>query len=225
MPQENARSEPVRADDKLPRGSHGLPPEFVSRSQRERLFAGMARVVARRGYAATTVDDIAAESRVSRKALYTHFSGKEDVLLQAYRAVVERIATGAGPAIAEQEDWKSALRTFFDCGLEFFAREPAFAHLSLIEVAAATPRSRELQRESLAWVRGLIERAAAAERRTISETAIEGMLGGMVYVVARAAEEWPPENLPTLRLELMTWFVLILEGPEAAERELAEEIL
>ncbi len=181
--------------------------------------------MARCGYAATTVDDIAAESRVSRKALYAHFSGKEDLLLQAYRAVVERITTGAGPAIAEQDDWKSALRTLFDCGLEFFAREPAFAHLSLIEVTAATPSSRKLQRESLAGVRNLIERAAAHEQRSLSETTIDGMLGGMVYVVARAAEEWPPETLPGLRLELMAWFVLILEGPEAAERELAAEIL
>jgi AcrR family transcriptional regulator len=198
--------------------------EFVARSQRERLFAGMAQVVKRCGYAATTVDDIAAASHVSRKALYAHFSGKEDVLLQAYGAVVERLVTGAGPAIAEQGDWKSGLRTLFDCVLEYFAREPAFAHLSLIEVAAATPKSRKLQRESLAGVREMIERAAAHGARPVSDTTVDGMLGGMMYVVAKAVEERPPDDLPTLRLELMAWLVLILEGPEAAKRELAQEI-
>src|SRR5262245_60031141 len=134
--------------DRLPRGSHGLPPEFVSHSQRDRLFVGMARVMARRGYAATTVDDIAAESGVSRKALYTHFSDKEDVLLQAHRAIVDRATAGAGAAAAEQGDWRSTLGAIIDWWLELFAREPALANLVLIEAAAATPASRRLQRET-----------------------------------------------------------------------------
>lgn len=209
---------------KLPRGSHGLPPEFVVRSQRERLFAGMARVTARSGYSATTVDDIAAESGVSRKALYAHFSGKEDVLLQAHKAVVKRIATGAGPVIAEQDDWKSALRALLDWGLELFSREPAFAHLTLVEMGAATPASQRLQRDSLGSLRALIEQAIAQGARPLSSSTIDGMLGGLIYVVAQAAEAVSPEDLVALRPELMSWFVLVLEGPEAADRELEEEI-
>ena len=194
------------------------------RSQRERLFAGLARVMARCGYAATTVDDIAAESGVSRKALYAHFSGKEDVLLQAHKAVVTRIVTGAGPAIAEQDNWKSALRALLDWGLEFFSREPAFAHMALVEMGAATPASQRLQRDSLDAVRTLIEQAIAQGARPLSDTTIDGMLGGLIYVVAQAAEDGPPDDLVALRPELMSWFVLVLEGPEAAERELEEEI-
>jgi AcrR family transcriptional regulator len=212
-------------NDKLPRGSHGLPPEFVVHSQRERLFAGFARAMARNGYAATTVDDIAGESKVSRKALYTHFSGKEDVLLQAHRAVVQRIEAGAGPIVAEQRDWRSALRALLDWSLEFFAREPALAHLALIEVAAATPTSRKLQRESLDVVRRLIEDAATRGPRPVSDTAVDGMLGGMVYVVAKAVEEGDADQLPRLRPKLMAWFALVLDGRAAAEDELQLDVL
>lgn len=209
---------PVRYDseelsDKLPRGSHGLPPEFVVHSQRERLFAGMARVMARQGYAATTVDQIASESGVSRKALYTHFSGKEDVLLQAHRTIVARILTGAGPAVAEQQGWREGLRALFDWGLELFAREPALANLVLIEVAAATPASRQLQREMLDKVRGLLEQATADSGRPVPDVAIDGMLGGVVYVVARAAEEGRADELPELVPHLMAWFTLVFDGP------------
>lgn len=221
---EDAQHRSRGVGEKLPRGSHGLPPEFVVRSQRERLFAGMARVMARSGYAATTVDDIATESGVSRKALYAHFSGKEDVLLQAHRAVVKRMLTGAGPAIAEQDNWKSALRALLDWGLEFFSREPSFAHLTMVEMGAATPASQRLQRDSLDAVRTLIEQAIAQGARPLSDTTIDGMLGGLIYVVAQAAEHDPPDDLVALRPELMSWFVLVLEGPEAAERELEEEI-
>lgn len=213
-----------RLSEKLPRGSHGLPPEFVTLSQRERLFSGLARVVARIGYASTTVDDIAGESHVSRKALYAHFTGKEDLLLQAHRSIVQRIATGVGPAMARQRTWKPALRVALDWGLEFFAREPAYAHLSLVEMATATDASRRVQRESLREVRKLIERAIGEGGRALSDVAIEGMLGGLVHVVAKVADEGRPEDLPTLRPELMAWLALVLEGEQSAERELADEI-
>jgi len=216
----SARHDSDGRGEKLPRGSHGLPPEFIAYSQRERLFAGMARVMARQGYAATTVDQIASESGVSRKALYTHFSGKEDVLLQAHRAVVERIVTGAGPAIAEQDDWRSSLRVLFDWGLELFAREPALANLALIEVAAATPASRALQREMLEKLRALFEQARADSDRPIPDIAIDGMLGGMVYAIAKTAENGEAARLPELRPQLMAWFALVFDGPRAARREL-----
>jgi len=208
------------SDDRLPRGSHGLPPEFVVHSQRDRLFAGMARVMLRCGYAATTVDEIAAESGVSRKALYTHFSGKEDVLLQAHRSVVEQITAGAGSAAADHDDWQAALRSLLDWGLELFAREPALANLSLTEIAAATPASRRLQRETLDRIRTLIEQATADNDRTVPDVAIDGMLGGMAYAIAKAAEEGDPAELPLLRPKLMAWFMLVFDGPEAAEHEL-----
>jgi AcrR family transcriptional regulator len=198
-----------------------LPNEFVARSQRERLFAGMARVMLRQGYAATTVDDIAVESGVSRKALYAHFTGKEDVLLHAHRAVGERIRTGAGPVIAEQPDWKAALRAFFDWTLEFFSREPAFAHLVLVEMAAATPASRRVQRESLAPVRDLIERGMDDGATPAAATALDGMLGGLIYVVAKATDGGTA-NLQALRPKLMAWIMLLLEGHEAAEQEMLE---
>lgn len=207
------------AQTKLPRGSHGLPNEFVARSQRERLFAGMARVMVRQGYAATTVDDIAVESGVSRKALYAHFSGKEDVLLHAHRAISERILTGAGPAIAEEQDWKAALRAFFDWTLEFFSREPAFAHLMLVEMTAATPTSRSLQRESLEPVRRLLRRGLDRDAVPMAETALDGILGGVMYAVAKAADEGDTD-LRALRPKLMAWIALVLEGSAAAEREL-----
>jgi AcrR family transcriptional regulator len=209
--------------ERLPRGSHGLPPEFVVHSQRERLFAGMARVMARSGYAATTVDLIAAESGVSRKALYTHFSGKEDLLLEAHRSVTERIAAGAGPSVAEQSDWRAGLRVLLDWSLELFAREPELANLSLVEMSAATPASRQLYRETLMRLRLLIERATADSPRPVPEIAIDGTIGGMITVIARAAGEANSADLLTLRRELMAWFMLVFDGPEAAASELSRE--
>jgi AcrR family transcriptional regulator len=181
----------------------------------------MARAMARRGYGATTVDQISSESGVSRKALYAHFSGKEDVLLQAHRALAERIAAGAEPAAGDRDDWRPALRALLDWALELFAREPALANLSLVEITAATPTARRLQRETLTGVRALIEQAKADSARAVPEVAIDGMLGGMLYAIARAAEDGDSAALPALRWQLMAWFRLVFDGPEAATRELS----
>jgi AcrR family transcriptional regulator len=209
--------------ERLPRGSHGLPPEFVTRSQRERLFTGMARVMARSGYAATTVDLIAAESGVSRKALYTHFSGKEELLLKAHQAIVERIAAGAGPSVAEQQDWREGLRALLDWGLELFAREPELANLSLVEVSAATPASRRLHYETVDHLREMIEQATAGSPQSLPKAAIEGMIDGTLHLIARAADEGDATDLLALRRELMAWFLAVFEGPKAAESELRRE--
>ena len=61
----------------LPRGHHGLTPEEVRSSQRERLLRAMLASVAERGYAATTVPQVVADARVSRNSFYALFQDKE----------------------------------------------------------------------------------------------------------------------------------------------------
>jgi hypothetical protein len=69
-------------------------------------------------------------------------------------------------------------------------------------------------------VRTLIEQATADNDRPVPDVAIDGMLGGMAYVVAKAADEGDPAELPMLRPKLMAWFMLVFDGPEAAANEL-----
>src|SRR5947209_6095699 len=90
------------------------PAEFLSRSsetQRGRLLVAGALVIAKKGYGRATVSDIVAAAGVSRTAFYEHFDGKDDCLVEAYRASVtitlERMAAAATAAAAE--GWRAAL--------------------------------------------------------------------------------------------------------------------
>jgi AcrR family transcriptional regulator len=47
---------------------------------RERLLAAAAKIFAKRGYRAASVDDVAAEAGFSKGAVYWHFGSKEDLL-------------------------------------------------------------------------------------------------------------------------------------------------
>lgn len=51
--------------DRLPRGRHGLSPEYVARNQRERLIAGLTEVLYEKGYQDTTVSLIGQRAAVS----------------------------------------------------------------------------------------------------------------------------------------------------------------
>ena len=64
---------------------------------RERLLAAAAKVFARRGYRAASVDEVAAEAGFSKGAVYWHFGGKEDLLHALFD---ERVGRRAEPVLA-----------------------------------------------------------------------------------------------------------------------------
>jgi AcrR family transcriptional regulator len=56
--------------------------------RRDQIVVAATRAFARAGFAATSLDDVAAEAGVSRVILYRHFDSKADL----YRAVLDRVA-------------------------------------------------------------------------------------------------------------------------------------
>src|ERR1700690_1931506 len=78
---------------------------------RARIFDGITRAVADKGYAAATVADITARSRISRRTFYEHFADKEECFLLAYeaagRATLREIATATAGVPAA--DWRGRL--------------------------------------------------------------------------------------------------------------------
>jgi len=76
---------------RLPPGSHGIPADVVARNQRERLVAAMAEVCAERGYAQTSVAEVAKQAGVSSLTFYKQFAGKESCMLAAHRQLQGRL--------------------------------------------------------------------------------------------------------------------------------------
>ena len=79
-------------------------------AQRERLIDAFTRIAAERGYAKTTVREVAAVAGLPQGVFYPHFSGKNQCLTAAYDSFVERRphrgggeATGAGVAAQVKE--------------------------------------------------------------------------------------------------------------------------
>ncbi len=128
---------------RLPRGSHGLTREEVVRSQRTRIFGAMARVMAEKGYGATSVADVLRNAQVSRETFYEQFTSKQACFLAAFEAAVEFVFERASttiPADAKGVDrFDRALRSYLDT----LAEHPAVGRLFLVEVYAAGPEAVE----------------------------------------------------------------------------------
>src|ERR1700750_2403591 len=77
--------------DRLPRGRHGLSPEFVARNQRERLIAGLIQALYEVGYQKTTVSSIGRRAAVSKSDFYKHFESKDECFYAAYDSAIARI--------------------------------------------------------------------------------------------------------------------------------------
>lgn len=68
---------------------------------REQLLEAAARVIARKGYAGASVEEIAESAGYSTGALYSNFSGKEQLFLELMRAKRARRITKQAAAIAQ----------------------------------------------------------------------------------------------------------------------------
>jgi len=63
-----------------------LPPE----KRREQLLASARKLFVKKGFRATTTDEIARKAGLTKGALYYHFSSKEDIFLELIKSIVDR---------------------------------------------------------------------------------------------------------------------------------------
>jgi AcrR family transcriptional regulator len=182
---------------------------------RQRVLAAATKVFARRGYHRATVDEIASEAGFTIGALYSNFSGKEELFLAlADHQVEKRVAeVGAMADAAEgDEPSKDAAEQF----RAFLERDPEWP-LLFYEFWSVSVRNPELQGE-LAKRRDAIRDALAdcleriAKRHgfrlrfpaPVLATAIAAALNGLAF--ERAAD---PEALPD---EVFAEFVTAVLG-------------
>src|ERR1700754_5102307 len=121
--------------DRLPRGRHGLSPEFVARNQRERLISALILTLAEVGYQKTTVSMIGQRAAVSKSDFYKHFDSKDECFFAAYDHAIERLRAVVldACAAAEGEEWSPRVRAGVPALLELLAGEPPLAAILLAE--------------------------------------------------------------------------------------------
>lgn len=208
-----------------PRGRHGLPPEVVSRSQRDRLLEAAMRVVAEKGYAATTVTDLTGEAGVSRTTFYELFEDKEACFLAAYDSAVDALVRRIAAAYEAEDRWPDRARAGLATLLEALAADPARARLALVDVAAAGPAAQRRYRAAVQRLTPLFDegRDFAPGGRNVPANASRMAAGAVVGLIADELIADRADELPSLLSDLLFATLVAYIGPDAAAREVAGE--
>lgn len=182
----------------------------------ERILRGFAAAVAERGYAATTVSQVAARASISQSTFYEHFKGKEDAMAAALDLSGAQLLAAALPAARRAPEWPQALRTAVSGLCRYLANEPQFAHLRAVETYAAGPPAVALR--DAAFEQVLAEFLPAEAKDGSFALAMEASIGavhGLIYDAVRAGG---PRELNTL-VPLASYVLLcpLLGAAEAAE--------
>ena len=153
--------------------------------RRESILRAAATAFAERGFAATSMDDVAAEAGISRLIVYRHFNSKEAL----YEAVLERVSARLREALAEQlgvedRNGRAAVAATMAVGREdpaaftllwrHAAREPRFAE----HAEQAREKAVEFASTVMAGVLGPVSKA---ERRWAAETMVTYVIGAVLH--------------------------------------------
>jgi AcrR family transcriptional regulator len=195
---------------KLPRGKHGLSPQFVARNQRERLVAATVSVVAEKGYAEATVADILEYSGVSRKTFYDLFTNKEDCFLVTYDKLIDTLAEDVGGAFTQATSWPERVRKGLSSVLELMAEHPEGARVGLVEVLAAGPRALDRYDHAVRRFVPLFDqgRADSPYGDQLPPNISEAVLGGIAQVLYLRVLARDTATLPEALDELL-YFALV----------------
>jgi len=210
--------------ERLPRGRHGLPREFVAQNQRERLLAALAECLEESGYDGTTVSTIGKRAGVSKSDFYKQFESKDACFVAAYDDAVERIRERMLAACGEAEDWASGVLVALAALLDLLVAEPAQAGLVLVEGLRAGRGVYDRYQVALqSFVPYLRDGAPApAGGESPPEATDEAVVGGIASLLARRVLAGGTAKLGELLPEIVEFALTPYLGAAEARRTISE---
>ncbi len=106
----------------------------IGTEHRARLQEGMARAVAAKGYADTTIADIVREAGVSRRTFYENFADKAECLTALYESSSANALAVLRGAINPQSDWQAQVEQALTAYFGALACNPVLLRTLFIEI-------------------------------------------------------------------------------------------
>jgi AcrR family transcriptional regulator len=104
--------------------------EMMKAESRGAILSAALELFAKRGYSATTTDEIAKKAKVSKGLIFAHFGTKQDILLAILDEQIGRLM----PGLDDRNDTRPAKEKFIsliDAWVEIVKTEPLLVRLSL----------------------------------------------------------------------------------------------
>ena len=182
------------------------PVGFQISTQRHRVLAATAQLLAREGYDGLTVEAIADAAGVAASVVLTDVGDRRACARESLLALIQQAHAAAAAAYQEQDCWPEGVREALRALLGFLAVEPDFVKGCAVELRYREP---------------LVDQCLAAGREaftifltpghdadpTIPLMTAEVVSGGVLHLITRFAVDDILGDLPTT-LPILTSFVL-----------------
>jgi AcrR family transcriptional regulator len=203
----------------LPPGRHGLPREFVTRNQRDRITAGIIAAVAVSGFHEATVSQITAEAGLSRRTFYGYFKSKEECFLATYETIAVHLEAEMRAAAGSERGWPRRVVAELGALLGAYASNPDLAAFTLLAPPAAGGELTEAYRAFLERLLGLVTEDMPKGARTPSEAARYALAGGLAALIVAKVNAGEGEELGALAPDLVELVLTPYIGRERAIKE------
>jgi AcrR family transcriptional regulator len=169
----------------------GRPPGQTPQgaAARDRLYATAIRLIAARGYDATTLRDIAKEANVSVGLLYRYFPGKQAVVIALY----DELSTEYGRRAAEMPSGRWRDRFIFALNTSLQVLEPHQVALRALTPVLVGDPDEGIFAPSTAFSRLRVQRVfeeAVTEASDAPKPPLAEALGRLLYLVHLAVLLW-----------------------------------
>jgi AcrR family transcriptional regulator len=198
------------------------PRRFVVHNTYEHIQLAVVRVVAAKGYQATSVRDICSEAHISARSFHEHFSSKEEALFSAVEAGVDRVMGFCTEIYKASPSWPEAIWDGMEAYAEWTTAEPAFARTGIVELLSVGPPALELLHSlmdafSIFLQPGyeLLEPSAAG---SLDQPVTQRFFELLYLHITQHSVETIPAIVPEMVRTLLTPFM----GPQATEEFIAK---
>jgi len=156
------------------------------------------RVIARRGMAEATIQEIAEEAGIAKGTIYLYFRDRDELVQKTFERVISELSKRVDTALATEQPFEQTLRAVLAAEIAFFREHREFFRLY---ISLRHPVGRH-KRACASRYRARIERMSAVLQRAMDRGEIRRMdpfrlalwivEGSDAVVLERVLEENPP---------------------------------
>jgi len=142
-------------------------PEYKEEAKKKILAAGR-EVMSRKGYRATTMDDIAEHVGVSKAALYLYFASKDELVVEIVKAFPKQVherTMSMYPAATPLDAWTAVL--------DFYLENNAEQNALFFELLSLIPRNPEIAESFSGNIQFILQKATCG----VEKHQCEGLFG------------------------------------------------
>ena len=161
---------------------------------RLRLVTAMSAVIAEKGYPATTIADVVARARVSRRTFYEHFADKEACLLVCHTILGDRILDAMTVGFAVEAPLIDRITNSVRALIDLLTENPELTHTHYVAIQAAGPTARRARRDVQTGLARQLQRLA--ERARLADPSVKvpssfmatALVGGIGELIVQAVD-------------------------------------